>query len=121
LPTEDLKPGEAKEIAKSLWELSKCGKEFGTAFGAVTHESKSLKRLVGGNEEAKARDSWLIKAGVALVLFPDPTITDLIGGCLIAAGMLKNRNKQLTAAEVYKEFHETMRKIVKNGRGLTSF
>jgi len=121
LPLTDLNPKEAKEIAKSLWELSRCGKEFSRAMGTITNESKSLKQLIGPNEEAEARNSWLIRAGIALVLFPDPTITDLIGGCMIAAGMLKNRNRQLTVAEVCKEFQETMKKIGNNGRGLTSF
>jgi len=115
----NIDPEEAKEIATAICELSKRLREQGKTINGVTGETKRLKGLVGRNIEAKDKDSWLIKAGVALILFPDPSITDLVGGCLIAAGMLKNRNKQLTAADVCKEFSETIKKVSNTTNRLT--
>ena len=115
----NIDPEEAEEIAASLYQLRKRLREQVRTINGVTDETRRLKELVGRNVEAKDKDSWLIKAGVALILFPDPSITDLVGGCLIAAGMLKNRNKQLTAADVYKEFHETMKNLASKASRLT--
>ncbi len=43
-------------------------------------------------EDVKA--SWLVKIGIALIAFPEPLISDFIGGCLIiiAAILIKGRS-----------------------------
>lgn len=90
---------EFKELVATFRELRLSYEEFGSISIGVINEVRPLKRLIGEpNEEAKS--SWLIKAGMALIAFPDPTISDLMGTALIAAGLIKNRVKRITAIDV---------------------
>jgi len=70
------------------------------------HETQKLWRA--GNK------SKLIKIGVALILFPDPSpATEIIGGCLVAAGAVQKaiRNRALFAEDVKKTFQSTLKEI----------
>ena len=102
---------DAKEIASSIKELSKSYQEFGKTLKQINRETKDLKPLIGKPGEAKLENSRLVKAGIALVLFPDPTISDLFGYAMIAAGYLKNRSKRNTAANVCVEFSDTAKRL----------
>lgn len=105
-----MKPNELKDLVAAFRELSLSHEEFGKVFSGVVDRARPLKRLLGdSNAEAKAKDSRLIAAGMALIAFPDPTITDLIGVALIAAGLIRMR--QLTVADVYREFLDVYRKV----------
>ena len=58
--------------------------------------------------------SKLIKIGVALVVFPEPTsISDTVGACFIAAGAVQKavRNRALFMEDVKKTFQSTMKEI----------
>ena len=102
---------DAKEIASSFREQSKSYQEFGKTLKQATNETKDLKPLIGKRGEAKLEDSLLIKAGLALVLFPDPTISDIVGYSMIAAGYLKNRSKRNMAASVIVELNSVMKDL----------
>jgi len=104
---------DAREIASSFRELSQRYKEFGKTLKQATKETKDLKPLIGRPGEARLEDSWLIRAGVALILFPDPTISDLVGSMMVVAGYLKNRTKKNTAANVVAEFYDTAKSLQK--------
>ncbi|MDH5390570.1 MAG: hypothetical protein OEX10_05400 [Candidatus Bathyarchaeota archaeon] len=105
-----MKPNELKELVATFRELSLSHEEFGKALSGVVDIAKPLKRLLGDpNAEAKAKGSRLIAAGMALIAFPDPTISDLIGAALIAAGLI--RTGQITVADVYREFQGGFRKV----------
>jgi len=109
---------ELKDTIVALRKLRTSHKEFGRALEEVSGETKRLKRLIG-NPNDKDQGSRLITAGIALIAFPDPTITDLIGGAIVVAGLIKNRMKQATVVDVYKEFHEAFKKIEKTRREIT--
>jgi len=109
---------ELKETIAALRELRKSRKEFNHTLKEVSGETKCLKRLIGDPNE-KDQGSRLIAAGIALIAFPDPTISDLIGGAMVAAGLVKNRMRQATVVDVYKEFHEAFKKIEKTRREIT--
>jgi len=49
------------------------------------------------------RTLWPLKIGIALIAFPEPFISDLIGGCLIiiAAILIKGRN----LARIFRACH----------------
>lgn len=58
--------------------------------------------------------SRLIKIGVALVVFPEPTpISETVGACFIAAGAVQKaiRSRALFMEDVKKTFQSTMREI----------
>ena len=58
--------------------------------------------------------SKLIKIGVALVVFPEPTpISETVGACFIAAGAVQNavRNRAFFVEDVKKTFQSAMKDI----------
>jgi len=105
-----MRPEELKELIVTLRELNASYKEMGNAMKGVVNETKFLKRLIG-DPNPEAQRSWLIAAGIALIAFPDPTISDLIGAILVAAGLAKSRMKQPSIVDAYKAFHGTVREL----------
>ncbi len=101
---------DAKEIIASYYKMSKMYGQINNTLNKTADEAKELKKLVG-NSNGKIQNSLLVKAGMALILFPDPTITDLIGSTLIAVGLLKNRNRSLTITDVCKEFQKNIKEM----------
>jgi len=107
----DLKLKDVKEIASSFHELSKSFQEFGKILKQNAEETKRLKPLIGKPGETRLEDSWLVKAGIALILFPDPTISDLVGYAMVTAGYHKNRTRRFTVMDVYSELQETTKTL----------
>jgi len=103
-------PKELKELVVMLRELSASYEEMGNTMKGVVNETKFLKRLIG-EPDPRAQHSRLIAAGIALIAFPDPTITDFIGAILVAAGLIKNRMGQITVVDVRREFQEAIGKV----------
>ena len=103
---------EIKEIASSIRELSWSYKEVGNTMNGVNNDFKPLKKLIGNPDlEGKGKGSRLIAAGIACIAFPDPTISDVVGVSLIVAGMMKNKMKQPTAADMYRNFQDVMKEL----------
>ena len=105
-----------KEEAQNVLELLKQYKNTGdqtantmtSAMHAFPDELRSTQKLwKQGNK------SFLIKAGLALIAFPDPTISDVIGSAMVAAGLiqLKMRNSSLHVDDVYKTFPKVVREL----------
>lgn len=72
----------------------------------VLHDTKQLWRA--------GYKSRLIKIGVALIVFPDPSpTTEIIGGCLVAAGAVKKavRNRAMFIEDVKKTFQSTIKDL----------
>jgi hypothetical protein len=101
---------ELKELALSLRELSQSYEEFGKMLSGVVDTVKPLKRLIG-DPEGKSNGSQFITAGIALIAFPVPIITDVPGATLIVAGLIQNRVRQTTAMDVYKELQQVTGKL----------
>jgi hypothetical protein len=58
--------------------------------------------------------SRLIKIGVALIVFPEPTpISETVGACFVAAGAVQKavRNRALFMEDIKKTFQSTMKEI----------
>ena len=63
--------------------------------------------------------SRLIKIGVALVVFPEPTpASEIVGACFIAAGAAQKaiKNRALFAEDVKKTFQSTLKEISTTAR-----
>jgi hypothetical protein len=103
---------EAEDLAEMLHELSQSRKETvntaGSAMQGYTEELRRTQKLW-----KQKNGSWLIKAGLALVAFPDPTISDVVGAAMIAAGLvqLKMRNSRLHVEDVYKTFPRVVKEL----------
>jgi len=107
-----------KEEAQNLLELLKqynssrkqTADTMNNAIHVFTDELRSTQKLwKQGNK------SFLIKAGLALIAFPDPTISDVIGSAMIAAGLiqLKMRNSELHVDDVYETFPKVVKELGK--------
>lgn len=103
---------EAKEQVELLKHLVMSRKETATtmneAMHGFTNELRSTQKLW-----KKGNNSFLIKAGLALIAFPDPTISDVVGSAMVAAGLiqLKMRNSALHVEDVYKTFPKVVKEL----------
>jgi len=78
------------------------------ALGLSYEETADLMRGVAGDLRSvrflwrKDDNSWLIKLGLALIVFPEPVISDIVGSILVSAGVLhaKMKNSALHIEDV---------------------
>jgi hypothetical protein len=89
------------ELSESYADLAKALKGTGKDAMATRQLWRSGKR------------SWLIKAGLMLIAFPDPTISDIVGTAMVAAGMVQEgiKHRTLHVDDVYKTFENAMREV----------
>jgi len=99
---------ELRALTDAVHELSSSSKETTEALQGFSNELRFSQRLWRNGGTPK-----LIKIGLALIAFPDPTISDAIGSVLIAAGLiqLKMRNSTLHVEDVYKTFPRVVREL----------
>jgi len=103
---------EAKDLVEILNHLGTSRKETANTINGVmcgfTKELRSTQKLW-----RKGNNSFLIKAGLALIAFPDPTITDILGSALVAAGIvqLKMKHSTLHLEDVYKTFPKVIKEL----------
>jgi hypothetical protein len=90
------------EMSDSYVDLLRATKET----ARTVHATKQLWRA--GNK------SRLIKIGVALMVFPEPTpISEVVGACFIAAGAVQKgiQNRSLFLEDVTKTFKSTLKEV----------
>ncbi len=103
---------EAKDLVEVLRQSSVSRTEtaniMDTAMRGFVEELRSTQKLW-----KRGNNSFLIKAGLALIAFPDPTISDVIGSAMIAAGLiqLKLRKSTLHVEDVYKTFPKVIKEL----------
>jgi hypothetical protein len=101
-----------EEIKSAIKALNELNESYSDLFGA-------LKGSVRDVEVAKklwraSNDSRLIKIGVALIVFPEPTpISETIGACFVAAGALQKgiQNRAIFLEDVTKTFKSTLKDV----------
>jgi len=103
-----MKADEAKMMAEALNELSESYVDLAHALNGTAGTARATKRLW-----REGKRSWLIKVGLALIAFPDPTISDVVGSALVAAGVVQEgiRRRTLHVDDVYKTFQGTMKEL----------
>lgn len=104
-----MKTEEAKTLAETLKELSESYGDLLQTMTDTTKEVKAAKKLW-----RKGHNPFLIKLGLALIVFPDPTISDILGAALVAAGTVQMgiRKRTLYAEDIYKTFNTTFRDML---------
>ena len=78
---------------------------------AATNNASSVNKLYkSGNK------SFLIKAGLALIVFPEPIVSDVLGTSLLAAGAIQQgiRNQSIYLDDLPKAFKSAMRDLKKS-------
>jgi len=94
-----------REINKDYVEMSEI---LNDNLKSVARETRSLNKLWRSKNHSK-----LIKIGMALILFPDPTISDVVGTAMVAAGLLhdKVKNSGLYLEDVYKTYPKLLKEL----------
>lgn len=103
-----MKAEELKSLVDSVNELSESYADLAQALKTTTRETKTTKQLWRNSKR-----SWLIKAGLALIAFPDPTISDVVGSAMVAAGLVQEEIKRRTlhVEDVHETFKNTVREL----------
>ena len=103
-----MKLEEAKAIANALNELNESYADFLQSLNGTIREVKASKKLWNGGNKP-----WLIKLGLALIVFPEPVLSDILGSLLIAAGTVQEgiRRRALHVEDIPKTFQNVMREL----------
>jgi len=103
-----LKPDEAKALATALSELNESDADFLQSLSGTVREVKASKKLWNNGSKP-----WLIRLGVALIVFPEPVISDVLGSLLIAAGTIQEgiRRRALHIEDIPKTFQSVMKEL----------
>jgi hypothetical protein len=103
-----MKTDDVKALNEALKELNESSAELLQAIKGTSKEVKATKKLWRQNNNSR-----LIKFGLALIAFPDPTISDIIGAALVAAGTVQQgiRRRTIYTEDVYKTFQNTLKEV----------
>jgi hypothetical protein len=103
-----------KALTQAAQELSSSSKETAHAINGFSDALRHTQRLW-----KQGKRPILIQVGIALIAFPDPTISDVVGAAFVAAGLiqLKMRNSALHVEDVYKTFPKVVKELsmIKHG------
>ena len=103
-----MKTEKLKDTVDAVNELSESYSDLTHALKETAQTAKAAKQLWRNGKR-----SWLIKAGLALIAFPDPTISDVVGTAMVAAGLVQEgiRRQTLHVDDVYKTFQDTLKEV----------
>jgi len=104
-----MKPDEMKTVADALKELNESYADILQAVKGTVKEVKTTRQLWRDGNKSR-----LIKLGLALIVFPEPTpISETIGTLLVAAGAVQEgvRRRQIYVEDVYKTFQSTFKDV----------
>lgn len=104
-----MKNEEMKTAVTSLNELNESYLDLIQVMRGAINEAKTTKHLCRDKDKSR-----LIKLGLALIVFPEPTpISETIGACLVVAGAVQERirKRRLYADDVYKTFQSALKEI----------
>jgi len=112
-----------EELRNRAVLLRELGLSYGETAAVMNESMKGFAeelRLARGLLRKNNGGSRLVKIGLALVAFPDPTITDVLGTAFIAAGLIQNRIKgsTLQLEDVYKTFPRVVKELHSIRQGL---
>jgi hypothetical protein len=111
-----MKPEQAKSATKALNELSESYIDLLGAVKGTANAAEAAKKL--WREGNKSR---LIKIGVSLIVFPEPTpISETIGACFIAAGAVQKgiQSKAIYLEDITKTFKNTLKDVLETSQYL---
>ncbi len=104
-----MKTEEAKTVVAAANELGESYADLIQATKGTAREAKTAKQLWRDGNKSR-----LIKLGLALIVFPEPTpISEAIGSILVATGAIQQgiRKRSIYMDDVFKTFHNTLKEI----------
>lgn len=107
-----MNPKEANNLASSVKEVTKdhvqMNADANQTINKTANSAGSINKLYrSGNK------NYLIKAGMALLVFPEPVVSDILGTSLIAAGAIQEgiRRQSIFLDDLPKAFKSAMRDL----------
>mgnify|MGYP001590037094 CR=1 FL=1 len=109
-----MKVEEFKALTDSVKALSRDHVELANSIGDATRDVEVTKKLWKSGSKP-----FLIKAGLALLVFPEPIVSDALGTLLLAAGAVQEgiRRQAVYVDDLPKAFQSAMRSI-KNAKDM---
>ena len=104
-----MKVEEAKALAKSVNAIAEVQKELCRAIADTGSHAATTKKLF-----REANKSKLIKLGITLIFFPEPTpISEMVGGSLVAVGAVKQgiQNRAAFADDIGRDFKKALKDL----------
>jgi hypothetical protein len=105
-----MKPEQVKNTTKALKELNESYIDLLGSIKGTAKAAEATKKL--WREGNKSR---LIKIGLSLVVFPEPTpISETIGACFIAAGAVQKgiQSRAIYLEDITKTFKSTLQDVL---------
>jgi hypothetical protein len=109
-----MKPEQVKAATKAVKELSESYVDVIGAVKSTANAAEATKKL--WREGNKSR---LIKIGISLIVFPEPTpISETIGACFIAAGAVQKgiKSRAIYLEDITKTFKSTLRDVLETSQ-----
>ena len=100
---------QAKTTIKSVKEIGNCRSETANEIKNMAQQVATTKKLWKEGNKSK-----LIKLGMALVVFPEPTpVSETVGSCFIAAGLIQKgiQSRSIFLEDINKTFKSTLKEI----------
>ena len=104
-----MKTNDMKATVNALNELNESYVDLIQAMKGTIKEVKTTRRLWQDGKKSR-----LIKLGLALIVFPEPTpISETIGTFLVAAGAVQAgiRRRSIYVEDAYKSFKDTLKEM----------
>lgn len=104
-----MKKGDVKTTVQVVKELTESYVEVGRAVKASGMQVNQLKKL-----SREAQKSRLIKMGLTLIVFPEPTpISETVGACFVAAGAIQQgiKNQSIYIEDISKTLRQTLNEV----------
>lgn len=106
-----MNPEELRCRVEATRELTSSYMESFTLMRDAAKELRSTNNLRSHGRGGSR--SPLVKIGLALIAFPDPTVSDLIGGCLVFAGLAYSKMKPppIYIEDVFAEMSRELKEL----------
>ena len=104
-----MKTEEIKIATQALNELNESYIDLLGALKGTARDVEAAKKLWRASNESR-----LIKIGIALIAFPEPTpISECVGACFVAAGVVQKRirNRAIFLEDVTETFKNTLKDV----------
>lgn len=82
--------------------------EFASLLKSATRDARATKKLWKGQNKP-----WLIRAGIALIVMPDPLVTSVVGTAFLAAGAVQEgiKRQAVYLDDLPKAFQSAMKDL----------
>jgi hypothetical protein len=106
-----VEPRELKTTATVLQELGLNYQETPEVMKGVTKDLRSTKSLWKDGDKSR-----LVKIGLTMIAFPEPTpISETLGAFILSLGLIQNRMKKSTLhiEDIYNTFQDVNKKLLR--------